>query len=318
MRGLAGATTVNQTLTRGLQHWAAVLALALIGAVLTSADGPASLAAAREASDRLDLVQAMRLAQGVLGQGEARADETLEIHRFLAELAASMGQNELAVREFGIALELDPTIRLGADASPRIRLPFDAASRDVGPGLSADVRTERRGSGRFETTVRVSGDRLKLVQRATVLSTGGSFPVGTEGKVRIWSCTEPCPWRVALLDAAGNQLWLSGEHDGAPPAQASDAAAAPAESLPSVDERPALHRPLPWVVLAAVFAVAAVASGIAFGIQQGRVQSMLANKGDWLLSEAQSAEALREAELGCMISSAVLAAGSSLGVAFTW
>jgi hypothetical protein len=179
----------------------------------------ALFASARERAGQLDFRAAVRLARAALEAGDAAPDDVWQLHAFLGEKLAALGEDHAAVEAFGCALELHPELSLAPDASPRLRAPFRSARQRLGAlRLSARIRSLADGQGAVKSTLSVEADPQALVSGARIyVSRGGRFAPqrlerGPSGFQAVWRCADPagCHYYLALLDGYGNEAMQLG------------------------------------------------------------------------------------------------------------
>ncbi len=247
-------------------------ALALVSASharAQTARAPSLFASARQQADRLDFRDAVRLARAALEAGDAGPEDVWQLHAFLGEKLAALGENEAAAQAFGCALELHPELSLPPDASPRLEAPFHSARQRLGPRrLSAHVRSRIDEQGAVQTTLSVDADPQALVSGARIYVRRADrlSPQGLErapsGFQAVWRCGEPsgCHYYLALLDSYGNEAL----HVGSAVAPLS-VANLPASTADGRHSAPSRVPAMAWVVGSA--GAGAIAGGIYFWIR---------------------------------------------------
>ncbi len=215
-----GARSYSRCLSSRAQAFSGVWilgALALVSAtqaLAQTASAPSLFASARQQADRLDFQEAVRLARAALKAGDAGPEDVWQLHAFLGEKLAALGENEAAAKAFGCALELHPKFSLPPDASPRLKAPFQSAQQRLGARrLSTHVRTLIDSPGAVQTRLSVEDDAQGLVSGARIYIRRADrlSPQGLErapsGFQTVWQCGEPagCHYYLALLDSDGNE-----------------------------------------------------------------------------------------------------------------
>jgi len=307
-------------------------ATVLLLAVLQAAPaGPAdTLAKARAQAKAMEFGAALATAHEALEAGGADPRLTAQIHSFSGELAAALGDRELARSEFARALELDPHLSLEPSASPRIREPFDEARTQAGErALALQVVSAIDGDGKVTTTLTASGDVLSMVAGFDLeLESNGRFaplPWPSSAPRHEWSCKSPCRYFVVALDKFGNQLALAGSRVeplqpvALVPPPASPPVPAPAVAVPNAPESPWYTHAGPYLAAGAVvLAALAVFFGLQFDSEQRQLISLEAQRSLHLMSEASSLDASRQRDHTLLFVTAVAAALASAGAIFTW
>jgi tetratricopeptide (TPR) repeat protein len=294
----------------------------LVLALICSSVAGDKLAKAKAQAAALEYATALRAAREALEAGDANPDETAAIHAFTGELAAALGDRDLARAEFSRALTLNPKLELPG-ASPRIRDALaDARKRVSGAGLDVEAKSTRAADGSVSTVVSWTGDAFSLAAAARVYVefNGTWVPVPDPKK---WTCLEPCRWWAAAVDAHGNQLARAGRPDEpfvVPPlanvAVAQEPAAAP---VAMVTTRPWYQRAGPYfTALAVVSAGLAAYFGATFAANQQRLLQVEANRSQHYLSEAVALDASRKLNYGFMFGAIGLSVVAAAVAVFTW
>ncbi len=277
-----------------------------------------SLERAQALATQLDYPGALAQAQGALQRGRAAPEDTLALHTFIAQMAAAVGQQDVAVDAFRAVLSLAPEYQLPAGASPKLTRPLALArEKTFGQRLEVSVRSRAAGPGQVETEVRVLKDPAALVAAARLYaSDAGRFSAKVTlvpGKAgQTWPCAAaPCAHFVALVDRYGNEVARLG----------SPFLPLPVEGVEAVAVTPAK----PWVRPATVLAAAAVvAAGVAvgFGARYAQTDRALAdieaNRANARYAPAAAVDADRRQAYVLMWVGAGLAVGSGGAAALTW
>lgn len=200
------------------------------------------LATARELEARLEYDQALALVEATLARGGADPARYVELHLLAGRLAAGLDRAQLARDHFARVLAVRPLTTLPDGTSPKITLPF-GAEKARAPTFRVELAVDRDtlalaliDSLALASTVRIRTAHAGIVTRpaAAAVSVPGAADVV----------------EVALLDAAGNTLWIA-----APPASPR------ARPLPPPRSRPPLHAW--WPTYATIGVLALVAGGTA-------------------------------------------------------
>jgi hypothetical protein len=282
------------------------------------------LARARATAGSLEFTSALRGAQEALEAGDASVEETASIHALIGELAAAIGDRDLARSEFSRALVLQPQFDLPS-ASPRIREPLVEARKQVAKRrLTLSALSVRGADGRVISDLTVAGDLFSLVQSIRVTAKG-IRQAGAPSSLHLeWSCTdESCPHTLAALDNFGNELGVVGT------ASAPLRVRLRPELVPGVtsNEPIALQAaPAKWYARATTWLIAVTGvllvvgtwAAVAFDQDQRRLVAIEANRPAFMLSDALNADSARLRDRGLMIG-AFSASAVSAGLAiFAW
>lgn len=103
----------------------AVLAGAAPGGQAAEIGTDALIEQAAKSYANLDFETALRLLNQALANQGNRREDLVRIHHLTGLCLGAIGRYDIAKQAFARLLALDPTFRLGADVSPRVRKPFD-------------------------------------------------------------------------------------------------------------------------------------------------------------------------------------------------
>lgn len=296
----------------------------MLALICSSAAGD-KLARARAQAASLEFATALGFAREALEAGDAEPQETAAIHAFTGELAAALGDRDLARAEFSRALTLNPKLELPG-ASPRIRDALSDARKQVtGKPVVVSAKSARAADGSVSTAVTWTGDAYSLAAAGRVFVEFNGKWVAVEDPKR-WTCLEPCRWWAAAVDVHGNQLARSGAPDAPfvmPPApKPSGVSAVPVSGAPepvATSSRPWFRRAGPYLTaLAVVFGGLAAFFGAQFAADQSRLVAIEQDRSMHLMSDALALDASRRTNRILMFG-AIGAAGLAAVVAvFTW
>jgi hypothetical protein len=304
----------------------AVLLLAVLQAAAAS---PAdTLAKARAEAKSLEFGAALSMAHEALEAGGADPKLTAQIHAFTGEMAAALGDRDLAKSEFARALELDPNLLLDASASPRIREPFeDARSHGGQRALTVQVTSARDANGKITSDVTTAGDVLSMVAgfELEFESNGRFSPVKwpSTSPRREWECQGPCRYFVVALDKFGNQLASAGDRAAplTPVSLVPQVAEVlpPAEAVSAAPASPWYTHAGPYLAAGAVvLAALAVFFGAQFDSEQRQLTTVVAQRSSHLMSEATSLDSSRQRDHTLLFVTSIAAVLAAGGAVFTW
>ena len=296
----------------------------MLALICSSAAGD-KLAKAKAQAASLEFATALGFAREALEAGDAEPQETAAIHAFTGELAAALGDRDLARAEFSRALTLNPTLEIPG-ASPRIRDALgDARKQVTGKPIVVSAKSTRADDGSVSTVITWTGDAYSLATAGRVFVEFNGKWVAVDDPKR-WTCLEPCRWWAAAVDVHGNRLARSGS-PAAPfvvPPAASAVAAAPLPLAPEpapvvTSARPWFRRAGPYLTaVAVVFGGLAAFFGAQFAADQSRLVAIEQNRSMHLMSDALALDASRQRNRILMFG-AIGAAGLAAVVAvFTW
>jgi hypothetical protein len=281
-----------------------------------------SLAEARRQAAELDFTVALGTVRAALEAGDAEPRETTAIHAFTGELAAALGDRELARAEFGRALELDPSFDLPG-ASPRIGEPLSEARKQVASkALTVSVSSTQASDGMISTSVSWAGDFFSLAAAGRVWVDRAGQWVAVEDPKR-WACTDPCRYWAAAVDGHGNQLARAGGPD-APLTLTllGSAVAATTSAQPQgvvTAERRWFERAGPYLVASAlVFVGLAVGFGVRFQQEQAALLDVEAHRAQHTMAEALALDSGRQRDQLLMFGALAFAGAIAVVGAFTW
>lgn len=296
----------------------------LVLALICSSAAGDKLAKAKAQAAALEYSTALRAAREALEAGDASPDETAAIHAFTGELAAALGDRDLARAEFSRALTLNPRLEL-PNASPRIRDALaDARKRVSGAGLDVEAKSTRAADGSVSTVVVWTGDAFSLAAAARVYVefNGTWVPVPDPKK---WTCLEPCRWWAAAVDTHGNQLARAGRPEApfvvapVPNAKVVEALPPAAPAAAVTTSRPWYQRPGPYfTALAVVSAGLAAYFGATFAASQRALFEIEANRSQHYMSEAVGLDTSRKLNYGFMFGAIGLSVVAAAVAVFTW
>jgi hypothetical protein len=300
-------------------------ALSLVALLAQGSRAADTLAKAKAQLTSLDYPLALRTAREALEQGDATPAETAAIHALTGELAAAVGERDLAKAEFSRALLLNPAYDAPPNASPRIREPLNEARKAVDTqALAVSATSLGNAEGRVTTRVEINGDLFSLVTGVRLyVSRGGTFraePVVPSAEL-VWTCTSgACPHYVAAVDKSGNQLARAGTPEaplavlGLVPQTAPAPAAAIAEAPASWYTRPG-----PYLALVAAAAAGlAVFFGVSFSNEQSALVSLELDRAGHTMAEALSLDSSRRRDQILLFVSLGAAVAGAAASAFTW
>ena len=173
------------------------------------ADDP--LAQARKAVAESDYVAARGQLAAALDAGGKTPEQLVELYRLSGIVDAALGDARAATDAFTHLLALSPSAALPDGTSPKIRRPFDAASRYFTSHAALELKLETLATPPTITLVLVS-DPLAMVAKVHVVYTvdGGAEQakdvVASERTEVTLPQARRIDARVSALDAHGNHL----------------------------------------------------------------------------------------------------------------
>ncbi len=232
------------------------------------ADDP--LAQARKAVSESDYASARPALAAALEAGTHGPEEMAEIYRLSGIVAAALGDAKTATDAFTHLLVLSPAAQLPAGTSPKIKRPFEAASRFLKAHAPIEVKLETVATPPTITLVVVS-DPLDMITKAHVAFTidGGAERtkdvVASERTDITLPAARRIDARVAALDVHGNRLVEIGSTEApvvivgeAPPQVAAPAPVAKPEAVVvHAAARPLYLRWWPYAAATAAFGIGA-------------------------------------------------------------
>jgi hypothetical protein len=194
------------------------IALALVGLEGGArADDP--LAVASKAVDASDYLAARPALTAALAGGGRRPEELVEIYRLTGVVEGALGDARAATEAFTRLLALSPRATLADGTSPKIRRPFDAASRYIQSHAVLEVRIETHANPPVITLV-VASDPLNMVAAVHAVFTVDGGPerskdvdVAAERAEVALPPARRIDARIAALDIHGNHLVEIGSRD---------------------------------------------------------------------------------------------------------
>lgn len=178
-------------------------ALGLVAALACTAHADSGkLEQARQALEAVRYDDAQHLLVAAIAEGTSTPAMLREIYKLSASTAVVLGQADAGEQYYRRWLALDPTAALGADVSPKLRAPFDAAKAYIA------------AHGRFEVTAsRISVRELELavlsdplaMARGVKLEGGGTVPFSAERRVRL-TTENAGTVHAIVVDEYGNGL----------------------------------------------------------------------------------------------------------------
>ncbi len=292
-----------------------LLTVSLLTSLTAHAGGSDSLLAdALQAARRWEYRQALALARAGLAVGDATPEVTAKLYAVQGEVAAAMGEGALAEDAFTKVLLLSPAFEIPADASPKVREPFQRARTRVGAERLAAAPLSERRADQVLTRVKVTGDPLQLTDRVTLRRLSGpsseELPLArTEGWELRWGCSDSrCDHLLTLRDRQGNALLSLGTR--AAPLQIDKTLAAPA--------RPWHRHPLVYGAGAAAFAAAGSVFAVRAAREDAELAGMLSDRGSYTFTQARDLQGLRQRDALLGGGFFVLAAACAVGVVIVW
>lgn len=180
-----------------------IRALAIVCALACAARGDSSkLEQARQAIEGVRYDDAQRLLIGALEAGANSPTALREIYKLSASTAVVLGQADAGEQYYRRWLALDPTAALGADISPKLRGPFDAAKAYIGAHGRFDVTASRTAPR--ELRIEVVSD--PLVMARGVRLAGGTQVTPFDADKHVKLAVEVVAVRASVLDEYGNVL----------------------------------------------------------------------------------------------------------------
>jgi len=325
-----GQPALSTVLACGAMCAPVVLLFAMLQ--VSAADPAGTLAKARAQAKSLEFGAALATSHEALEAGGADPKLTAQIHAFSGEMAAALGDRELARSEFARALELDPKLELEASASPRIREPFEEARTQGGQrGLTLQATSAGGADGKVTTQVSTTGDVLSMVARLELElemhQRFSALPGAWNGQQREWDCPSgSCRYYVVAFDKFGNQLAQAGgvaspllSPARLVPAAEPAPAPVPEASATAAPESPWYTHAGPYLAAGAVvLAGLAVFFGVQFDSEQRQLISLEADRSSHLMSEATSLDASRQRDHTLLFVTGIAAALAAGGAFFTW
>jgi hypothetical protein len=260
-----------------------VIARALFAALafcsVAHADEPSPLGQAKLAYEQVRFDDAQRLLIEALEEGGKQPLAMREIYKLLGASAVALGKTDDAEKYYRAWIAIDPRAALDAGASPKLRVPFDAAKSYITANGSLDAVAELGSDG--EVRIRVITDPLAMARTAAI----GEHSVAIVDRAALITIAPQGP--VQLRDRWGNTL-VEIMPSGAPPIRR--------EPTPTVEPAPpAASGSGPFVVVddrpkrsTAFYALAIptgllLAAGAGFGaaafVYNGEVQTALEDSG---------------------------------------
>lgn len=291
----------------------------LVVALICASAAGDKLSKAKAQAAALEYTTALRLAREALDAGDADPAQTAAIHAFTGELAAALGDRELARAELGRALTLNPALEIPG-APPRIRDALaDARKQVTGRPFAVNASSVRLPDGAVASTVSWDGDPYSLGAGSRVyVEFNGKWVAVSD--VKRWTCVEPCRWWAAVIDKSGNELARWGGPAApftvAAPTAAAAVAAAPAE----VSARsPWYRRAGPYLTAGAVVAAALGAYfAVSYSSQQSRLIALEADRSMHTMADAIALDGGRKRDYGLMFGMFGVAAALAVMAVFTW
>ena len=156
------------------------------------------LADGRKAIDDVRFDDAQRSLLAALQAGGNDLAATREIYRLLAHASAALGRADDAEQYDRVWIAIDPSASLGADVSPKLREPFDAAKSFVAArgGLDIDAATTADG-----IIVRVASDPVGIARAAKLVTGADLATFDTARSARVAGAG-----RIAVVDRYGNTI----------------------------------------------------------------------------------------------------------------
>ena len=248
------------------------IALALIALEgWARADDP--LAVASKAVDASDYLAARPALTAALAGGGRGPEQLVEIYRLTGVVEAALGDARAATEAFTHLLALSPKATLSEGTSPKIRRPFDAASRYIQSHAALEVKIETHANPPVITLV-VASDPLNMVAAAHAVFTVDGGPerskdvdVAAERAEVALPPARRIDARIAALDVHGNHLVEIGSREvpvviiGEPPPVARAAVRPPPRRTTVAIHAEARPLYLRWWPYAATAVIAAGATG---------------------------------------------------------
>lgn len=275
---------------------AAVLAAALVAHAGTAWAEAESIAKARVAIGEADFENAQRMLMAAIQAGHLELEDVRTAYQLLARNAAALGQAEIAEQYYKRWLVVDPGATLPADASPKLREPFNAAKDWATAHGALTGKASIRGT---TVIVMVSADPLGMAKSARV---AGGEPVALDAELRAKLVLSDGK-DVSILDAHGNTLVVI-----------TPTAATGEEPTPTgPTEMRASHRYLAFGIPAVVFIGGAVVTGILANSEWGKANDAIDDSPNNFFSDADDhATRARYFTIGSIAAGAV---GVGLGIA---
>ncbi len=180
-----------------------IRALAVVAALACTARADSGkLEQARQALEAVRYDDAQRLLVAAIAEGTNTPATLRELYKLSASTAVVLGQADAGEQYYRRWLALDPTAALGADVSPKLRAPFDAAKAYIA------------AHGRFEVTAsRISVHELELsvlsdplaMARGVKLDRGATVPFSADRRARLTSEATSAIHAI-VVDEYGNAL----------------------------------------------------------------------------------------------------------------
>lgn len=269
------------------------IALVCALACAARADSP-RLDEARQAIEGVRYDEAQHLLVAALEAGESSPAALREIYRLSASTAVVLGQVNAGEQYFRRWLALEPGAVLGADVSPKLRAPFDAAKAYMGAHGSFEVTVARTGPS--EASVELVSDPLAMARGVRLAASTAAIPFDAERRARLAVTTGAA--HAFVLDEYGNILRELDVPAAAPiPPALARPDEPPATVLPTKQVRRSTHRTglLAWgIPCASMLAVGSFFT--LFGIyEHTQIDSIANDSKDHYLEELRRAESRRDA-----------------------
>ena len=265
----------------------AALVLACLCAT-ARADSP-KLAQARAAIDNVHFDEAQRLLVGALADGGNSAAAVRQIYELSANVAAVLGQRDVAEQYYRRWLALEPQARLGDDVPPKLAEAFVAAQAYMAAHgrLVATVRRTDRG-----LDVAVESDPLTMAASANGVPFGGDRH----------ALVAPAD-RVAILDERANLLL--------------ELAVPPATEAPVLQPAPLSHPPFlkrwqTWGAVSGTLMLAGAIWGIVAINENTALQAEVEKSGAVFFSDVD--QHYRTMRRNATISLSIIGAGALVGI----
>jgi hypothetical protein len=177
-----------------------IVSIALAASARPVAADDALVAEARRHEASLEYEEALALVERALAAGTSGPDRVVELHLFAGRMAAGLDRGPAATAHYARALALRPAIRLPDGTSPKLSVPFEAASLETVP-LAFAPTLARDGTARLG----VQTDPLRLVRGVAIAVAGRALVARDATTLVVPAGTEVAA--IAALDEHGNRIW---------------------------------------------------------------------------------------------------------------
>lgn len=162
----------------------------------------AQLEAARQAIEGVRYDEAQRLLAAALTGGGNQPAELAEIYKLSGNTAVVLGQADSGEQYYRRWLALEPSASLGADVSPKLRAPFDAAKAYIGAHGTFVALASRADLG--AASVQVVTDPLAMARGVRLADSTAVVPLDRDRVAQL--VVAATATRVDVVDEYGNVL----------------------------------------------------------------------------------------------------------------